>query len=141
MSDRFKNQRAQQNFVRNLEPQTTMRRVARQTQSEQAFESMPFVDLTGVGSFHDALNLQVEIKERFRRLPSNIRSYFRNNPMALYEALDDPEQQEKLYEFGIKKRPYKRRDKKGDVNTEPSSKSPGKTSGKTPGETPGEIAK
>lgn len=120
MADLFKNQKAQQHFVRNLEPGNTMRRRMRQDKTVQSFETMPFVDLTGVGSYHDALNLQVEIRERFNALPSNIRSYYGNDPMKLYDALDDPKQQEKLYEFGIKKRPFKRRDEKGDVKSPPA---------------------
>ena len=48
-----------------------------------------------------ALNTQIQAEEAFSLLPSVVRRYFNNDPAMLLAALDDPDQHDKLIEYGI----------------------------------------
>lgn len=60
-----------------------------------------FMDCVGVGNYYEA-SLQVKAaEEAFRRLPSEIRKHFDNDPGKLVDAVQDPERREELVKLGL----------------------------------------
>jgi len=51
--------------------------------------------------YQSALNIQIQADEAFLQLPSVVRRYFNNDPAMLLAALNDPDQHDKLVEYGI----------------------------------------
>lgn len=58
-------------------------------------------DFSNVKSYHDAMNLMIQVGEDFDRLPARIRAKFDNDPSIFCEALSDPKNTEKLVEMGV----------------------------------------
>lgn len=58
-------------------------------------------DFTGVTDYHSAMLAVRQAEEAFMALPASIRAEFANDPQRLIEAVDDPQQQDKLIELGL----------------------------------------
>lgn len=58
-------------------------------------------DLPSDLDYQQAMNTLLEAQGAFAGLPSKVRDYFANDPARLLVALADPEQADKLREFGI----------------------------------------
>ena len=60
-----------------------------------------YLDTTQIPSFVAAQNAQVQVKEYFEGLPSDIRLEFNNDPMEFAEVVSDPRNAEYLREIGV----------------------------------------
>lgn len=58
-----------------------------------------------VNEYADALNLVIQAQENFAQLPSKIREAFGNDPGRYLEEVGNPDNNEKMYELGLKERP------------------------------------
>jgi phage internal scaffolding protein len=58
-----------------------------------------------VNEYADALNLVIAAQENFAQLPSEIREAFGNDPGRYLEEVGNPDNDEKMYELGLKQRP------------------------------------
>lgn len=65
-----------------------------------------FLDLTQLpSSFEEAHDIVTQAWDAFNALPSVIRKKMGNDPANLQEFIDDPENAEILYNYGLKERP------------------------------------
>ncbi|QXP08110.1 MAG: internal scaffolding protein [Arizlama microvirus] len=55
--------------------------------------------------FKEAMDKQIEIRERFMELPSSIRKTFENDPVQYLSFLEKPENYEKSVAMGLRKAP------------------------------------
>lgn len=58
-------------------------------------------DFTQITDYHQAQSMVAEARQTFNDLPSNIRSYFKNDPELLIEFLDDPDNEAKAVKLGL----------------------------------------
>ena len=60
-------------------------------------------DFTQVGEYHEALNKLLAATNEFAQLPSEVRSYFENDPGQLLDAVFDENRREELDKLGLLK--------------------------------------
>jgi phage internal scaffolding protein len=60
-----------------------------------------YSDLPDNIDYQTSLNLLIQADDAFSQLPSVVRRYFNNSPAELLQALSDPDQHDKLVEYGI----------------------------------------
>lgn len=61
-----------------------------------------FTDLSGITDLADALDKSVRARDLFNSLPSDVREYFNNDPVALLQNLNNPDIQDDLVKLGLK---------------------------------------
>jgi len=102
-----------------------------QGQRQPRYEDFSTVSHT---DFHAAMNLVQDLRGRFASLPSRTRAAFSNDPYQLLRALDDPKQQPRLVELGLKEAPRKAPPSLSDLADEAASRAVQKASqGGSPG--------
>ena len=69
-------------------------------------------------SYHDAMNEIIKADDMFMELPSKVRKQFGNDPGKFLDFVSDPDNHDKIYEYGLADRP-------------PSGASPAASSGGT----------
>jgi len=60
-----------------------------------------FGDVSEVGDFKEALDRVQATQAWFRKLPAKVRSHFENDPVALMDAVGDPERYDELEKLGL----------------------------------------
>jgi len=61
-------------------------------------------DFSGVVDYHTALNAVIAAEDEFMTLPAQLRARFDNDPAALIQFLDNPENKEEALKLGILKK-------------------------------------
>lgn len=64
-----------------------------------------FADVSGVTTYHEAVEKCREVNNLFAELPSAVRKEFRNDPGELIQFLSDENNREKAIELGLIERP------------------------------------
>lgn len=62
-------------------------------------------DFTEMGSYQEAMNLVHSVDEQFLTLPSKIRDRFNNNPVELYNFVQDPSNYDECVSLGLFEKP------------------------------------
>lgn len=62
-----------------------------------------YEDLPDASDFQEAQNLLIEASHAFDALPSKVRDFYQNDPYRFLDAIGDPDQHDKLREFGVLK--------------------------------------
>lgn len=62
-------------------------------------------DLPDTIDYQESLNMIMRADETFASLPAVVRDHFNNDPAAFLAAFTDPDQAEKLQEFGLVEKP------------------------------------
>lgn len=60
-----------------------------------------FGDFTGSLDFHSAQNIVSRVSNEFSRLPSNIRSFFGNDPSVYFDYVTDPKNRDEAVRMGL----------------------------------------
>lgn len=60
-----------------------------------------FTDLPSNLDYQNSMNLLLQAQDSFASLPSSVRDYFNNDPGRFLAAFQDPNQADKLREFGL----------------------------------------
>lgn len=58
-------------------------------------------DYTGIGDFHDAMNVVRQAQEEFLRVPADIRARFQNDPQLFSDFFHDPVNQDEAIRLGL----------------------------------------
>lgn len=66
-------------------------------------ENPRFGDFTDVTDYQTALDKVIEVGESFQKIPSDIRSMFKNDPQLMLEFLKDKKNTDKAIELGLAK--------------------------------------
>ena len=56
-------------------------------------------------SYHEAMNEIIKADDMFMELPSKVRKRFGNDPAQFLEFVSDPDNHDKIYEYGLGNRP------------------------------------
>ena len=59
-------------------------------------------EATGI-SYHEAMNEIIKADDMFMELPSKVRKRFGNDPAQFLEFVSDPDNHDKIYEYGLGK--------------------------------------
>lgn len=62
-------------------------------------------DFTGIGDFHQAMNLVRRAEEEFLRVPADVRARFNNDPARFMEFFDDPANADEARRYGMLRDP------------------------------------
>lgn len=65
-------------------------------------------DFSKVGSYHENMTKLTKATEAFESMPSDLRTYFNNDPGALLDFIADPENREEAEELGLVPKPKKK---------------------------------
>jgi len=60
-----------------------------------------FGDFTGIGTFHEAMNMLAHAETEFMKLPSTVRAKFQNDPGQLLDFLQDDRNYEEAFKLGL----------------------------------------
>lgn len=58
-------------------------------------------DFTSIGSYHESMNKLIDAQDAFLRLPSEVRKEFDNDPGIMLDAIQKPENYDKLLKLGL----------------------------------------
>ena len=64
-----------------------------------------YADLSTGQNFMDSMALVLNAQEQFQALPSEIRSEFHNDPAEFLDFANDPANNQRLIDLGVKERP------------------------------------
>lgn len=102
----FDKGRTQQHFKNEVSMKEIMKRYKKTGQLPMNHNtSMFYGDFTMVEDYQSALKRIDEVHGKFAELPSDIRKFFRNDPGALIDFVDNPANFEKGVEIGLYARP------------------------------------
>lgn len=62
-------------------------------------------DFTGIHNYHGALNAVIAAEDEFMTLPATLRARFDNDPAALIQFLDNPENKNEAIKLGLVNKP------------------------------------
>lgn len=60
-----------------------------------------YIDLPDTIDYQEANNIMLAANEAFASLPSRLRDYYKNDPTVFLTALNDPNERDRLVEFGV----------------------------------------
>lgn len=91
-----------QEFAKETDINTIMKRYEKTGQITHLASRIPWYgDATEITDYKSAWDAVIQAQEAFEELPARIREKFENDPQKLIEALQDPQQEEKLVELGV----------------------------------------
>lgn len=64
-----------------------------------------YLDLPDSIDYQESYNLMLQANEAFASLPSRLRDYYKNDPSTFLQALSDPNERDRLVEFGVLNKP------------------------------------
>jgi len=64
-------------------------------------QSPVYGDVTDAASYQEAMNIVIEAEKAFNSLPAKYRKEFENNPAQFLDFMNNPENEEKMREWGL----------------------------------------
>jgi len=93
--------RSQQQFAKLCDINHIMAKFNQSGSINHASTSQPqWVDVPSI-TLHEAMNITAQAQTAFAGLPSNIRNYFKNDPILLNQFLENEDNREKAIELGL----------------------------------------
>lgn len=91
----------QQEFAKECDINEIVRRFGLTGQLPENLRFPVSGDFTGVGDFHEAMNLVRQAEEEFLRVPAEVRARFQNDPGQLLAFLEDGKNREEAIKLGL----------------------------------------
>lgn len=98
----------QQEFAKECDINEIVRRFGLTGQLPENLRFPVSGDFTGVGDFHEAMNLVRQAEEEFLRVPAEVRARFQNDPGRLLAFLDDGKNRDEAIKLGLVNAPPER---------------------------------
>lgn len=92
---------AQQQFAEEVDINTIVKRFGLTGQLPENLRMPVSGDFTNITDFQSAMNLVVQAKEEFERVPAEVRARFANDPGELMAFLEDEKNREEAVKLGL----------------------------------------
>lgn len=96
---------AQQQFKEESDINTIVDRFGLTGEMPQVLNMPQYGDFTGIFDYQTAMNLVVQGREEFMKLPAKMRARFHNDPNELLEFLNDDDNKDEAIKLGLVKAP------------------------------------